>query len=152
MRNAGGDLTISTPYQASSRVQHFAVPLPPPSGAPVNQGMIAPGNHVDFRFAARSTTPGGGYRRSMTAPTREATSYQEIPTDGTAVLGMTKFLVVATIFHFLPVRFREGQDPPLHWPSFLFVAGDDTKIVNFPWGIFGANSFGLLSMAGHAII
>ena len=40
-------------------------PHPPPSGAPVNQGMIAPGNHVDFRFAARSTTPRGKVWRAV---------------------------------------------------------------------------------------
>ena len=34
-------------------------PHPPLRGPPSNQGMIAPGNHGNFRFAARSTTPEG---------------------------------------------------------------------------------------------
>ena len=128
----------------------------PPRGKVCGRSMTAPTSATHQRFViarvlcTRGNLPVQFYGHIGTDIA--ATSYQEIPTDGIAVLGMTKFLVVATIFHFLSVRFREGQVPPLHWPSFSFVAGDDTKIVNFPWGIFGANSFGLLSTAGHAII
>ena len=77
MRNAGGNLGISTPYQASSRVQHFAIPLPSFSS-------------LLRRYEKSTLPPGEGIGgRSMTAPTREATPYWEIPTDGIAVLGMT---------------------------------------------------------------
>ena len=65
----------------------------------------------------------------------EATSYQEIPTDGIAVLGMTKFPVVSTIFHFLPARFREGQDPSLHWHHF-HSSPETTPKLSISHGVF----------------
>ncbi len=37
----------------------FFYPLIRPFGVPINSGMIATGNHCNFRFAARSTTPEG---------------------------------------------------------------------------------------------
>ena len=57
MRNAGGNLAISTPYQASSRVQHFAIPLPSFSS-------------LLRRYEKSTLPPGEGIcGRSMTAPT-----------------------------------------------------------------------------------
>ena len=43
----------------------------------------------------------------------EATPYREIPTDGTAVLGMTYFYPGAPFWTYPALRLREGQDPPL---------------------------------------
>ena len=37
----------------------FSQRLVPPTLTAYRRGMIAPGNHLDLRFAARSTTPGG---------------------------------------------------------------------------------------------
>ena len=73
MRNAGGNLAISTPYQASFRVQHFAVPLPSFSILlrRLEKSTLPPGEGIDgrsmtapTRTSHRTPSPGGGAPRS----------------------------------------------------------------------------------------
>ena len=92
-----------------------------PNGVPpVNQGMIAPGNHVDFRFAARSTTPRGKvWRAVIDRP------YMEHRT------AVRRFLQI------LPVRLREGQDPPLQGVLRICAKKRDAAasrfVITAPW-------------------
>ena len=66
----------------------------------------------------------------------EATPYREIPTDGTAVLGMTGFCMVAMIFAF-PFRKVKGGSRPSPTIVFSIVASGD-----FGW--IGQDSHGFL--------
>ena len=65
-RKSGVQASAQTSYQAvRSRRSSSVSPMGlTPSG---NYGMIAPGNHGDFGFAARSTTPGEGFRGAVLA-------------------------------------------------------------------------------------
>ena len=53
-RNAGGNLTISTPHQASSHIQYFAVPLPPQCA---HWGTLPPGEGIGGRSMTARKPP-----------------------------------------------------------------------------------------------